>query len=204
MALGECAASGIRPPRTPHAPPRRSSKGRPFMAHAFACVAGACWRDVSLLLRRWAAAAAASTACDAELGLFPAGSAQPPLAPHRRALRTPGSWQGKYMIPETRAGKDRKDRSRAARAPSDSESVGADGLESDLSVRSKSQEGSSRPRRRPVQRRWDSERTCHWRGSCGLPPHGSQQGMAGRPGSAGSAVATCCSPKARAGSETPP
>ena len=30
------------------------------------------------------------------------------------------------MTPETRAGKDRKDRSRAARAPSDSESVGAD------------------------------------------------------------------------------
>jgi hypothetical protein len=64
------------------------------------CVAGARWRDVAVL-RRWAAVVAASTACDAELGLFPAGSAQPPLAPHRRALRTPRSWQGKYMIPET-------------------------------------------------------------------------------------------------------
>ena len=34
MALCECAASGIRPPRTPHVPPRCSSKGA-VMAHAF-------------------------------------------------------------------------------------------------------------------------------------------------------------------------
>ena len=122
------------------------------------CVAGARWRDVAVL-RRWAAVVAASTACDAELGLFPAGSAQPPLAPHRRALRTPRSWQGKYMIPETPSWQG------SQRAPRRTPSRGC-GLEQ-LEGEFKLQEprGPGGVRLNAESSPMDSERTCHWRGS---------------------------------------